>query len=157
MRQFAVLAIAVFTLSGCLSLNDTALQAKLKSFGIDSLVTERGVVVQLSEVFFEFDKSDLTEEARSSLIPVAELLTERSTSDRSVNIEGHTDNIGSEEYNINLSRERAASVQDLFVTTGVQQERVSATGLGAADPIADNATREGRSQNRRVEIVLSRN
>ena len=72
-------------------------------------------------------------------------------------VEGYTDNIGSEEYNQKLSEERADSVRDYLVTEGVAQPNISAAGYGKSDPVADNSTSSGRAENRRVQLVVSGN
>jgi len=71
-----------------------------------------------------------------------------------VELQGHTDSIGSAPYNLTLSRKRAESVRDYLVTRGIASDRVSAQGFGLNSPVADNATAEGRANNRRVEIVI---
>lgn len=70
-------------------------------------------------------------------------------------VEGYTDNIGSDEYNQKLSDERAASVRDYLVSQGVAQPNVTVMGYGKNDPIADNSTNDGRAQNHRVQMVVS--
>jgi outer membrane protein OmpA-like peptidoglycan-associated protein len=70
-------------------------------------------------------------------------------------VEGHTDSIGSEDYNQTLSEKRAESVQGYLVSSGVAPDHVTATGLGEADPVADNSTAAGRKLNRRVDLVVS--
>jgi outer membrane protein OmpA-like peptidoglycan-associated protein len=72
-------------------------------------------------------------------------------------VEGHTDTIGSDEYNQQLSERRAMAVRDYLVQQGIASDAVGASGLGKSVPIASNDTAEGRQQNRRVEIVLSGN
>ena len=72
-------------------------------------------------------------------------------------IEGYTDNIGSDEYNQKLSEERADSVRDYLVSQGVAQVNISAAGYGKADAVADNSTSSGRAENRRVQLVVSGN
>jgi outer membrane protein OmpA-like peptidoglycan-associated protein len=70
-------------------------------------------------------------------------------------IEGHTDNVGSDETNLNLSQRRANSVQSYLVSQGVNAARLSSSGLGEGSPVADNDTDTGRQQNRRVELIIS--
>jgi hypothetical protein len=72
-----------------------------------------------------------------------------------VQVEGYTDNIGSEEYNQKLSEERAGTVREYLVGASVPDGNVAAAGYGKSNPIADNSTSTGRSQNRRVELVVS--
>jgi outer membrane protein OmpA-like peptidoglycan-associated protein len=73
-----------------------------------------------------------------------------------VRITGHTDNFGSETHNLPLSIERAKSVANYLTGNGIEEERVQYTGVGSTQPVADNETKEGRDQNRRVEFILSK-
>jgi outer membrane protein OmpA-like peptidoglycan-associated protein len=84
---------------------------------------------------------------------VADVLKEYNKT--SISISGHTDNVGRDDYNMNLSQERASSVAQYLVSRGVAGGRISATGYGKSQPIADNSTESGRSQNRRVEIQIN--
>jgi hypothetical protein len=70
-------------------------------------------------------------------------------------VEGHTDNIGSDEYNQKLSEERARAVREYLVSQRVADSNVTAKGYGKSEPVADNSTSQGRAQNRRVELVVS--
>ena len=106
-----------------------------------------------SSVLFDFDKSALKPEATDELHRAALKITEFPSV--RIMIEGHTDNSGSDNYNIELSRKRAAAVRDYFIT----QERLEASwiesrGFGESRPIASNDTEEGRAMNRRVEIII---
>jgi outer membrane protein OmpA-like peptidoglycan-associated protein len=106
-------------------------------------------------VLFDFNKYPLTPEAREKLAKVSGILL--SYPGLTLQVEGYTDNIGSEDYNQKLSEQRADTVRDYLVTQGVAQTSVSATGYGKDHPIADNSTNNGRAQNRRVEMVVSGN
>ena len=70
-------------------------------------------------------------------------------------VEGHTDSVGSEEYNQELSENRAGAVRDFLVAQGVSRDSVTARGFGEAVPVASNDTAAGRQQNRRIELVVS--
>jgi len=107
-------------------------------------------MMKLSNTLFAFDKWNLSDEAVTELAKVVKWLNENPTIQ--VEIEGHTDNIGTAEYNQKLSEDRAKSVYDYFVAHGVQASRLSYRGYGFARPIAENTTAEGRQQNRRVEL-----
>jgi outer membrane protein OmpA-like peptidoglycan-associated protein len=72
-----------------------------------------------------------------------------------MNVEGHTDSIGSDDYNLKLSERRADAVRDYLVSNGISVANVQAIGLGKAGPVASNDTAAGRQQNRRVEMVVS--
>jgi outer membrane protein OmpA-like peptidoglycan-associated protein len=114
--------------------------------------TERGFELTLSDVLFEFDKANLKPGAERSLAPLAEFL--RENPQRKITIEGYTDNVGSDTYNLELSRRRADSVRDFLIQSGIRGDRISTQGLGEEYPVASNNTQAGRQQNRRVQIII---
>jgi outer membrane protein OmpA-like peptidoglycan-associated protein len=126
--------------------------AELRGFGVDVSDTDRGIVVNLPDVFFEFDKATLTAEARRSARNIAQVV--RRVEGRRILIEGHTDSVGSAEYNQGLSEERARSVAAELVSNGVRRGNVFTRGLGLSDPVASNDTPAGRARNRRVEVII---
>ncbi|GHE19639.1 OmpA family protein [Halomonas urumqiensis] len=107
-------------------------------------------VVLSSEVNFAFDSADLTMQAESTLDEVARRLREHT--DVNIRIDGHTDSVGSNQYNMGLSQERADSVRSYLMSQGVSGSRMMATGYGEERPVATNETDQGRALNRRVEI-----
>ena len=114
---------------------------------------ERGLVVTLTfKVLFDFDRFELKEIAHSSLDKVVELL--KAYPQNKLKVEGHTDNVGSEEYNLGLSQLRAESVAKYLIREGVPTSRIEISGYGETKPIAPNVTIQGRQQNRRVEVVI---
>ena len=114
----------------------------------------RGMVITLSgSVLFASGKADLLPAAQAKLNEVATALTNQDP-DSKIVIEGHTDSKGSADLNQKLSQQRAEAVRNYLVTRGIASERVTAMGLGSAQSIADNASAEGRANNRRVEIVV---
>ncbi|MEX2123742.1 MAG: OmpA family protein [Woeseia sp.] len=115
--------------------------------------TDRGLVVTLGDLLFETGKSDLKGGAAGNLDKLAAFLNEYQ--DRTVLIEGHTDNVGGDESNFNLSQRRADSVQSYLVGEGVEANRLSTSGMGEGTPVAGNDTATGRQQNRRVEVIIS--
>jgi outer membrane protein OmpA-like peptidoglycan-associated protein len=115
----------------------------------------RGLIVNMSDVLFDFNKYTLKPEAREKLAKVSGILL--AYPGLTLQVEGYTDNIGSDEYNQKLSEQRADSVRDYLVTQGVAQPNIAAMGYGKNDPIADNSTNDGRAQNRRVQMVVSGN
>ena len=115
--------------------------------------TARGLIMNVPDVLFGFNKYDLRPEAREKLAKVSGILL--AYPDLKVQVEGYTDSIGSDEYNQKLSEERADSVRDYLVKENVQGDNVTAEGYGKQDPVASNATSSGRAQNRRVELVVS--
>jgi len=115
--------------------------------------TARGLIVNMSDVIFDTGKSSLRPGAREKLAKVAGIISGHPG--LSLEIEGHTDSVGSDESNLKLSEQRGGSVRDYLLGQGMAVGSVSSKGLGEAKPVATNDTAEGRQQNRRVEIVIS--
>jgi outer membrane protein OmpA-like peptidoglycan-associated protein len=116
---------------------------------------ERGLVVTLSGgVLFRSAESTLLSSAKVKLDQVANALL--SVRARNLIVEGHTDSQGSASYNQGLSQRRADAVRDYLVQRGYPTDRIQARGKGKGSPIADNASPEGRANNRRVEIIIER-
>lgn len=114
----------------------------------------RGMVITLSGgVLFESAKWQLLPTAQTKLNDVAAALTKQDP-DSSIVVEGHTDSQGTAANNQELSQKRAEAVRAYLVTKGIAADRITATGLGPSRSIADNASPEGRANNRRVEIVV---
>lgn len=116
-----------------------------------------GIKVTLPEsiVNFAFDKSDLTPTAKANLDKLSEVL--KNNPDTNINIYGHTDSRGTDEYNQGLSERRAASVKSYLISKGVASSRMFTMGLGEKEPVASNETDAGRAQNRRVEFAITAN
>ncbi|HEY7642491.1 MAG TPA: OmpA family protein [Steroidobacteraceae bacterium] len=114
--------------------------------------TDRGVVVTLGDVLFDTGMATLKPGAYSTIDRLATVLKE--DPQRKVLIEGHTDNVGSDEYNQGLSERRAASVQAALFERGVEASQISTVGKGETSPVASNDSPVGRQQNRRVELVF---
>jgi len=115
--------------------------------------TARGLIVNLSDVLFDTAKFSLRPEAREKLAKVAGIVSGHPG--LRLDVEGHTDNVGGDDYNQNLSEQRGSSVRDYLTQQGMQQGSVSTRGFGKTQPIATNDTAAGRQQNRRVELVIS--
>jgi outer membrane protein OmpA-like peptidoglycan-associated protein len=115
--------------------------------------TARGLIVNMSDVLFDFGKATLRPEAREKLAKVSGIVL--AYPGLRLALEGHTDSIGSDEFNQTLSEKRAENVRDYLVAQGINMNALSAIGLGKSDPIASNDTNEGRQQNRRVEMIVS--
>ena len=113
----------------------------------------RGLIVSMPDVLFDFNKYTLKPEARERLAKISGIVL--AYPDLKLQIEGHTDSIGSDEYNQTLSEKRADSVTGYLVSSGVTPDHVTARGLGKADPVADNKTAAGRQLNRRVDMVVT--
>jgi outer membrane protein OmpA-like peptidoglycan-associated protein len=115
--------------------------------------TPRGLVVTLGDVLFDTAKSTLKQDAQISLAKVSVILQQYP--DLKLQIEGYTDSVGSDNYNLKLSEDRADSTKAFLINNGVNPENVSSLGFGKANPVADNSTAAGKAQNRRVEMVVS--
>jgi outer membrane protein OmpA-like peptidoglycan-associated protein len=113
----------------------------------------RGLIVNMSDVLFAFNKYELKTDAQVKLAKISGILL--TYPNLKVQVEGYTDNIGSDEYNLKLSQQRATTVQAFLIEQGVQPGSVTAQGYGMADPVADNSTNAGRAANRRVSLVVS--
>jgi outer membrane protein OmpA-like peptidoglycan-associated protein len=114
----------------------------------------RGIVVTLPGIFFDPGKTALKPGAKKTLQRIAARL--KSDEEIRVSVEGHTDNTGTPEKNMDISEKRAEAVREYLVNQGVPGDRVMATGKGDAEPVATNKTVAGRQQNRRVELVITR-
>jgi outer membrane protein OmpA-like peptidoglycan-associated protein len=113
---------------------------------------ERGMIVTLqSELLFKTGKSDLKPAATAKLDEIARALKGK---DQPIVVYGHTDAVGSHDSNMELSDRRAQSVRQYLVQKGIPEDLITAQGKGPEDPVADNASVEGRAQNRRVEILV---
>jgi len=115
--------------------------------------TARGLIVSLSDVLFDFNQASLKPGAKEKLAKVSGILSVYPT--LHMNVEGHTDSVGSDDYNLKLSQRRADAVRDYLTSNGISSANVQSVGLGKADPVASNDTAAGRQQNRRVEMVVS--
>jgi outer membrane protein OmpA-like peptidoglycan-associated protein len=115
--------------------------------------TPRGLVVNMADVLFAFGKYDLKPDAQLKLAKLAGII--QAHPGLHLAIEGHTDNVGSDETNMKLSQQRADTVRDFLIQQGLAPDTVTAVGMGKADPVADNGTADGRQKNRRVEIIVS--
>jgi len=113
----------------------------------------RGLIANMSDVLFKSGSFELLPAARERLAKVSGIILAYPSLHLAV--EGHTDSIGSDEYNQNLSEQRAEAVRDYFVQQGIPSNSIEAQGFGRTQPVASNDTAEGRQQNRRVELVLS--
>ena len=105
-----------------------------------------------SGILFDVDRADLKDFSRAELAKLAQILNKYD--DTNILLAGHTDSTGSDEYNLELSRRRAQSVSDYLSIQNVNFERFTVSGYGKSDPIASNATADGRAQNRRVEVAI---
>jgi outer membrane protein OmpA-like peptidoglycan-associated protein len=115
--------------------------------------TARGLIVNMSDVLFDTGQYTLKPGAREKLAKVSGIILAHPG--LRIEVEGHTDSVGGDEYNMTLSENRANAVRSYFVEQGVSPDAVTARGFGKTMPVADNATANGRQMNRRVELVVS--
>ena len=106
-----------------------------------------------SKIFFEFDKATLTAASLPQLDALTEIL--KKYEGANLFLEGHTDNVGEDKYNMDLSQQRMDAVKAFLMSKGVFESRIYANGFGESRPIATNDTDAGRSKNRRVEMKLN--
>ncbi|HEX5317087.1 MAG TPA: OmpA family protein, partial [Candidatus Kapabacteria bacterium] len=106
--------------------------------------------IELHNVFFDFNKSTLRPESHNELDYWINLLKQHPT--LRIEIDGHTDSVGTAKYNMRLSEARAESVKEYLVSHGIAAKRLKTKGFGATEPKASNATDEGRQRNRRTEF-----
>ncbi len=114
--------------------------------------TDRGLVLTLGDVLFETGQADLRAGALRNLYPLVTFL--QKNPERQVMIEGHTDSVGSDAYNLELSQRRADAVRDFLMQNAVKAAQITTRGYGKTSPVASNDTAAGRQQNRRVEIII---
>lgn len=115
--------------------------------------SSRGAVITSDErVLFDSGKSDVSKNGEVFVNRVASVLNGKTTAN--VLIEGHTDNVGGAAFNKQLSERRANAVMQALVSKGVKKDRITTRGMGMNNPVADNATAEGRQANRRTEIIV---
>jgi outer membrane protein OmpA-like peptidoglycan-associated protein len=112
----------------------------------------RGTIVSLADILFDFDKATLKRNVEFNLVRVATILNQ--FPEMSIAVEGHTDNVGKPEYNLDLSKRRAQAVFEFLVTQEVSAERMTVEGYGMTRPVDDNGTEAGRQKNRRVDLVI---
>jgi outer membrane protein OmpA-like peptidoglycan-associated protein len=119
---------------------------------LETRMTARGLIMNVPDILFEFNKSDLKPQARETLSRVCGIL--QVAEGYKLGFEGHTDSVGSDEYNQALSEHRAQSVRDYLVSCGLSPDIMTTRGFGEMRPIASNDTADGRQTNRRVDIVV---
>lgn len=129
-------------------------EMKRQMLDLNAKMTDRGMVLTLGDVLFASGQSDLMPGASSKLNEVCIFL--KKYEDRTVTIEGHTDNVGSASFNRALSQTRAEAVRVYLASQGISAARIVANGMGESLPVASNDNASGRQQNRRVEIIIGK-
>jgi outer membrane protein OmpA-like peptidoglycan-associated protein len=120
---------------------------------LDTRDSARGLIVNISDVLFDTGKYSLKPAAREKLAKVSGIVLAHPG--LKLQVEGHTDSVGGEEFNQQLSEKRAAAVRDFLIQQGISINSVSARGFGKTTPVASNDTAAGRQQNRRVEMIVA--
>lgn len=182
MSVFRILPLAVAVMmSGCASLFQTEKSAReveitapvqdmvptrdriaaaLRAIGLTVEPRGRGLAVRLPGPLFQFGSSDLHISASEKIRELASVLNQSYAANRQLVVEGHTDSLGSAEYNLSLSRWRAEAVKDELIFSGVPASRIEAAWYGESRPLAPNRqpdgsdNPEGRERNRRVEVLV---
>lgn len=126
----------------------------LKGRGVSTQMDDRGLVITLTDVLFEFDRDNVKEAFGPMLNKLASFLAANPA--YSVSVEGHTDHTGTEGYNQGLSERRAMSVADVLRSYGAPSTAIFSVGFGELRPVASNDTADGRRLNRRVELVVNK-
>jgi outer membrane protein OmpA-like peptidoglycan-associated protein len=130
-------------------------QQLLQQFNVilETRDTARGLIVNMSDVLFDFNKYTLRPEAREKLAKISGIIL--SHPGLKLEVDGYTDSIGTDEYNLKLSEQRAGAVRDYLTGQGLAGDNVTALGFGKDNPVASNDNSAGRQKNRRVEMVVS--
>jgi len=155
----AIIGATVGGVSGAIIGKKMDKQAKEIKNDVPGAKVERvgeGIVVEFNEkILFGFDRSDLSSTSAKNLDKLATILQKYPDTD--IEIQGHTDNVGTESYNEGLSEKRASTVADYLRSKGVSNSRLNPKGYGETAPKYENTTENGRSQNRRVEFLITAN
>ncbi len=155
----AVIGAAVGGAAGALIGKYMDKQAEELEQELENATVERvgeGIQITMeSGILFGFDSYALLPEAKSELEAMARVMT--NYPETKIQVDGHTDSVGADKYNQTLSERRAKSVADYMRSLGITADRITEAGFGKNMPVADNATEEGRSLNRRVEIGITAN
>ena len=144
-----------FTLAACVTMPDKAQneQSDVARKSVRLTQTQRGAMISSDErILFDTNKSEIKQEGQIFLDRVATILKDKTKAN--VIIEGHTDNSGATDTNLQLSKDRALAVKQAFLARGLLDDRIKTQGFGASLPLADNASVEGRQSNRRTEIIV---
>lgn len=133
---------------------EAELRAQLANSGVSVTRVGQQIILNMpSNITFDVDSAVVQPEFSETLVAVGLVL--KKFNKTIIDVYGHTDNSGSDEYNLSLSQRRAVAVATVLANQGIDQRRFYIEGLGEQDPIASNATETGKSQNRRVEIQIS--
>jgi outer membrane protein OmpA-like peptidoglycan-associated protein len=153
---FGLLTVSVL-MAGCAQ-KETREEAETRATQVEVIRGEGTGIKTDIAIFgasmFKFDSAELNDEGKAAIEAYRKKLGPELTDAFMVVIVGHTDNTGDEDYNMELSYRRAVSVSDYLIATGADANKIRTIGRGAEEPIASNETREGREQNRRVDVAV---
>lgn len=139
--------------SGHFSLKDSTGKREPFELNIGLQPLEVNARITLENIFFDFDQYDLKPESKIELNKVVHLL--KANPSLTIQINGYTDSVGSEQHNLELSKNRAQAVVNYLISKGIESQRLNAKGYGASHPVASNETEEGRALNRRTEMMVT--
>jgi outer membrane protein OmpA-like peptidoglycan-associated protein len=146
--------------SACATHKKSALETELGASGFETRVDDRGITVLVTDVLFDFDSDALTPEGSAAVARIADIVQRLAPANELI-CEGHTDALGTEAYNFELSLRRARRVADGLAGAGIPRERISSQGLGESRPLVKETKGDGRddpearARNRRVEVVIA--
>ena len=153
-EQKTKLAMTAEQLAAELAARAAAMRWRAEAAALNVKEEPRGTVIVLpGSVLFETDKSQLSGGAQQKLTLIAGTLAPQAD-EHDIVVEGHTDSTGARDHNMMLSQARAQAVMNFLVSRGIPADAISSIGIGPDRPIADNGTRDGRTENRRVEIIV---
>jgi OOP family OmpA-OmpF porin len=163
-KTLLLILIVVQVVGGCAArlqpaylteLNFAKLPALQPIVAVPLSESRKEIRMSLDTVFFAVDKATLLPEGRRKIAEFAQVIQQYPS--RALLIEGHTDSSGDAAYNQDLSKRRANTVREALIAQGIESQRFTIKAYGEKNPIASNATRKGRQQNRRVELVILTN
>lgn len=152
--KFATIILLSSSLLACSSKPKRAVEPVAEAPPTMEIVkTDRGELVTLDDVLFDFEKATLRPEAKAIVKQAAAYL--KKNPNKVALVEGHTDNMGDAAFNIQLSKARSAAVRDTLISYGVDTSKIQTRAFGETQPVATNTTQQGRQANRRVEILFN--
>jgi outer membrane protein OmpA-like peptidoglycan-associated protein len=154
-KRSLMLVPLAFILAGCCAYGPQVKRATVvkKDNIVETKRTEKGLEIRLKgDVSFDYRSSELKDKAAEVVDDLGADFVKKDYKD--ITVIGHTDNRGTDGFNMRLSRDRAQAVKDRLVAAGVKGSRIATDGKGPSQPIATNDTDEGRTKNRRVEILV---
>jgi len=160
-KTIVVISLFCTLFSGCSNLYaNFQLQNLLAKLGLQTATSDQGVVVFIPDVYFDYNSANLNTIARERIGKIASIVNDSMVVKRNILIEGHTDSVGSNEFNLELSIRRSDAVKQSLILGRVSEQRILAKGYGEKYPVAQNLNADGtdnvkgRAKNRRVEITV---